>query len=77
MGMGRSVRALMLSPFVRQRLRAFVSKPNTADLNVLKELTEDGRVTPVIDRTYPLGETREAIGHIGARHTRGKTVITV
>jgi NADPH:quinone reductase-like Zn-dependent oxidoreductase len=77
MGMGRSVRALMLSPFVRQRLRAFVSKPNTADLKVLKELIEDGKVTPVIDRTYPLGETREAIGHIGARHTRGKTVIIV
>lgn len=67
----------MLSPFVRQRLRAFVSSPNAADLNVLKELTDDGQVTPVIDRTYPLVETREAIGRIGERHTRGKTVITI
>jgi NADPH:quinone reductase-like Zn-dependent oxidoreductase len=77
MGMGRTVRALVLSPFVGQRLRAFVSTPNTADLKVLKELIEDGKVTPVIDRTYPLGEVREAIGRIGERHTRGKTVITV
>ena len=77
MGMGRTIRALMLSPFIRQRLRAFVSTPNAADLNVLRELTEDGQVTPVIDRTYPLVETSEAIGRIGERHTRGKTVITV
>ncbi len=77
MGSGRSLRALVVSPFVSQRLRAFVSTPNKEDLVVLKELIEAGKVTPVIDRTFPLGEAAEALRHVGERHTQGKTVITV
>jgi NADPH:quinone reductase-like Zn-dependent oxidoreductase len=77
MGSGRSLMALVLSPFVRQRLRPFLSIANKEDLGVLKELIESGRVTPVIDGTYELSDLPEAIGHVGERHTRGKTVITV
>jgi NADPH:quinone reductase-like Zn-dependent oxidoreductase len=77
MGVGRTVRAVVLSLFVPQRLRALFSTPNKEDLLVLKELLESGQITPVIDRTYPLSETPEAIRNIGERHTQGKTVITV
>ena len=77
MGSGRTLRAPLMSPFVGQRLRAFISTPNKEDLVVLKELIEAGKVTPVIDRTYLLSETPEAIDYVGARHTQGKVVITV
>jgi NADPH:quinone reductase-like Zn-dependent oxidoreductase len=77
MGTGRTLRAVVVSPFVGQRLRSFFSKPRGADLVVLKELIEAGKVTPVIDRTFPLSETPEAIRYVGERSTQGKTVITV
>ena len=77
MGTGRTLRAVLVSPFVGQRLRSFFSKPRGADLVVLKELIEAGKVTPVIDRTFPLSETPEAIRYVGERSTQGKTVITV
>lgn len=44
---------------------------------VLSELIEAGKVTPVIDRTYPLSEAPKAIRHIGDGHARGKSVITI
>jgi NADPH:quinone reductase-like Zn-dependent oxidoreductase len=77
MGTGRTLRAVVVSPFVGQRLRSFFSKPRGADLVVLKELIEAGKLTPVIDRTFPLSETPEAIRYVGERSTQGKTVITV
>jgi NADPH:quinone reductase-like Zn-dependent oxidoreductase len=77
MGTGRTLRAVAVSPFVRQRLRSFFSKPKRTDLVVLKELIEAGKVTPVIDRTFLLSETPEAIRYVGERSTQGKTVIIV
>ena len=77
MGIGRTLRAVVVSLFVRQRLRSFFSKPRRADLVVLKELVEAGKLTPVIDRTFPLSETAEAIRYVGEKSTQGKTVITV
>ena len=71
------LRAPILSLFARQRLRPLVSKERREDLVVLKELIEAGKVTPVIDRTYPLGEAPEAIRYLEAGHARGKIVITV
>jgi NADPH:quinone reductase-like Zn-dependent oxidoreductase len=56
---------------------AFISKESTEDLLALKELVEAGKVTPVIDRTFPLEETPEAIRHIESENARGKVVITV
>jgi NADPH:quinone reductase-like Zn-dependent oxidoreductase len=58
-------------------LRPLESKPNQADLRLLKELLETGRVTPVIDRTYPLSKVPEAIRYLHAGRARGKVVITV
>jgi NADPH:quinone reductase-like Zn-dependent oxidoreductase len=71
------LRAPLRSALVRQRLRPFISKERRADLVVLKGLIEDGKVTPVIDRTYPLSEVPEAIRHLEEGHARGKVVITV
>ncbi len=77
MGFGRTLRAVALSPFVSQNLRQFMSKERGEDLITLKELIEDGKVTPVIDRTFPLSEAPEAVAYVGQRHAQGKTVVTV
>jgi NADPH:quinone reductase-like Zn-dependent oxidoreductase len=74
---GRIIRALVLSRFVRQRLGPFEAKGRHQDLQLLKELIEAGEVTPVIDRTYALSETAEAIHYLEEGHARGKVVITV
>jgi NADPH:quinone reductase-like Zn-dependent oxidoreductase len=76
-GTDRQLRALMLSPFVDQKLGTFVSKENHEDMIVLKELIEAGKVTPVINRTYPLSEVPEAIRYLEEGHAQGKVVITV
>jgi NADPH:quinone reductase-like Zn-dependent oxidoreductase len=76
-GTDRQLRAMMLSPFVGQKLVTFVNKENQEDLIVLGELIESGKITPVIDRTYPLAEVPEAIGYLEEGHARGKVVICV
>jgi NADPH:quinone reductase-like Zn-dependent oxidoreductase len=76
-GFDRSLRAPLLSRLVGQRLRMLASKPRQEDLQTLRELLEAGKLTPVIDRTYPLREVPEAIRRLEAGHTRGKLVITV
>jgi NADPH:quinone reductase-like Zn-dependent oxidoreductase len=73
----RSVKAFVFSPFVGQRLLPFLAKIRKEDLLVLKELVEDGKIRPVIDRTYPLRDTPEAIRYLETGHARGKTVISV
>ena len=68
----------MLSPFVGQELRSLFSMSRSQeDLQFLSELIETGKLTPVIDRTYPLSEAPEAIRHLEEGHAKGKTVITV
>src|SRR5829696_8764859 len=76
-GTDRQLRALMLSPFVGQKLGTFVSSENHEDMLVLKELVEAGKVTPIIDRIYPLSEVPEAIRYLEEGHARGKVVISV
>jgi NADPH:quinone reductase-like Zn-dependent oxidoreductase len=73
----RIIKAVVLSPFVSQKLGTFLAKPNKEDLQFLKELIEAGKVTPVIDRTYSLSEVPEAIRYLEEGHARGKVVITV
>jgi NADPH:quinone reductase-like Zn-dependent oxidoreductase len=73
----RIIRALVLSPFVSQKMASFTVKPNKEDLLFLKRLIEAGKLTPVIDRTYPLGEVPEAIRYLEEGHARGKVVISV
>jgi NADPH:quinone reductase-like Zn-dependent oxidoreductase len=69
--------AAVRSRFGRQKMPFFLAKNSKEDLIVLKELIEAGKVTPVIDRTYPLSETAEAIRYLEEGHARGKVVITV
>jgi NADPH:quinone reductase-like Zn-dependent oxidoreductase len=77
-GFDRQLRALTLSRLVGQRLRMLSSTPRQEDLQTLRELIEAGKVTPVIDRTYPLVEVPEAIRHLVEGHGgAGKIVITV
>jgi NADPH:quinone reductase-like Zn-dependent oxidoreductase len=73
----RIVKALVLSPFVSQKMASFTVKPNKEDLQFLKQLIEAGTLTPVIDKTYPLSETPEAIRYLENGHARGKVVIRV
>ena len=60
-----------------QKVVFFMAKPNRADLMVLGELLEDGKVTPVIDRRYALSEIADALRYLGEGHARGKIVLTV
>ena len=71
------LRAPVRSAFSGQRLRAVVSKERTEDLEYLTTLIEEGKVTPVIDRTFPLREVPEAIRHLAQGHPGGKIVVTV
>ena len=76
-GMDRQIRALAISPFVRQRLRVFVAREHYEELHALSELIEAGKVTPIIDVTYPLSQAPEAVRYLEAGQARGKVVITV
>ena len=73
----RAVKMLLLSPLVSQRLVVFLAQQRRDDLAVLRDLLEAGKVTPVIDRTYPLSEVAKAIAYLETGHARGKVVITV
>jgi NADPH:quinone reductase-like Zn-dependent oxidoreductase len=70
-------RAPLLSIFVGQTMRPLVSTESVNDLLALKELIEAGKVTPVVDRTYPLSQAPEAIRYLAEGHARGKVVISV
>jgi NADPH:quinone reductase-like Zn-dependent oxidoreductase len=76
-GFDRSIRAMLLTRFVSHQLVAFVNSENHEDLIVLQELIVAGKVTPVIDRTFPLSEAPKAIHYLDEGHARGKVVITV
>ncbi len=76
-GFSRILPARLTAPFMPYRMRAPEMAPNQADLTALADLIESGKITPVIDRTYPLAEAPEAIRFFEQGHTRGKIVITV
>ncbi|AHY45646.1 NADPH:quinone reductase and related Zn-dependent oxidoreductase [Rubrobacter radiotolerans] len=73
----RLLRARLLSPFVGQNLRTFLSSENHEDMLALAELAESGKLAPVIDRAYPLAEAADAIRHLEEGRARGKVVITL
>ena len=75
--LGSMLHSLLLRPFTTRKLPGFLAKVNTADLNVLADLMRSGKVTPVLDSTYALKETAEAIRYIEHCHARGKVTITV
>lgn len=76
-GMGYVLKAFILSLFVRQQGAPFMSAPTRQDMAYLSQLLESGALVPVIDRTYSLSQTPEALEHIGTGHARGKVVIKV
>jgi NADPH:quinone reductase-like Zn-dependent oxidoreductase len=71
------LKAVVLSRFVSQKVRPFLAQLGQADLIVLREFLEAGKVTPVIDRSYPLSEVANAIRYLEEGHVRGKVVITM
>jgi NADPH:quinone reductase-like Zn-dependent oxidoreductase len=66
-----------LSNFSKEKFVFYIAKLTKDDLNVLRELMESGKVAPVIDRTYKLSETADAVRYMEEGHARGKVVITV
>lgn len=74
-GNQRQLGALLLSPFVRHRLRPLGTQVRHRDLEALTELIEAGSVTPAVDRTYPLAEVPDAIRHLRSGRVRGKIAI--
>jgi NADPH:quinone reductase-like Zn-dependent oxidoreductase len=71
------IRALMLSQFVSQKMGMMLAELNQKDLTILGDLMQAGKVTPVIDKTYPLHDTPAAIRYMQDGHARGKVVITI
>ncbi len=71
------LKAPLCSPFVGQKLVMCMSKVSKDDLTTLRDLMEAGKITPVIDRRYSLGEVPEAVRYLEAGHARGKVVITL
>ncbi len=74
-GIGYLIGAMVRSWFAPQQRRPFLSMPNAEDLAALKELVDSGKVVPIIDSTYSLAETPEALRRIGDRHAHGKVII--
>jgi NADPH:quinone reductase-like Zn-dependent oxidoreductase len=66
-----------LSRFVHQKFVSYVTKLDKEDLKLLSDLMQTGKVIPVIDRTYKLSETAEAMRYFEEGHARGKVVIAV
>ena len=75
--LSRTLRTMLVSLVVRRQASPTVKTQNHADLVALRDLVEAGKVTPVIDRTYPLTEAPTAIDHVAAGHARGTVVIAV
>jgi len=74
---GLIFRGQLLSRFVRHRLLVLNAMPSRDNLAALRELAESGKVVPVIDRTYPLSEAREAIRYLEVEHARAKVAVTM
>jgi NADPH:quinone reductase-like Zn-dependent oxidoreductase len=73
----RLLGAAALSPFVSQTLTPLVAKPSAADLALMNDLAEAGKIRPVIDREYALSETVEALTYLGTGRARGKVIIKI
>ena len=75
LGVGRQLRGVALSPFVRQRFAMFVAKDHHEPLARLSELIEDGRVTPLVHHTYALEDAADAMRELEAGRVCGKVVV--
>jgi len=72
-----NLKAFFVSPFISQKFKMYIAKTLKADLTALRDLIQEGKLTPVIDRQYPMSETAEALRYLEDGHARGKIVITV
>ena len=75
--MDRVIAAMMYSKFVHQEMGMIMARANKDDLVLLAELMEQGKMKPVIDKTYKLSEAAEAMRHLETSRARGKIVIQV
>jgi NADPH:quinone reductase-like Zn-dependent oxidoreductase len=75
--LGRTARMALLSPLGSQRMVFFIAQQHKADLAVLRDLLETGKITPVIDRTYSISDAGAALGYLEQGHATGKVVLTV
>jgi NADPH:quinone reductase-like Zn-dependent oxidoreductase len=75
--MSRPIKAKLMSPFIKQKIGMMMAEGKPEDLKFLADLMQSGKVTPVIDRTYPLSEIREAVRYVETGRARGKVIITV
>ena len=74
---GRMIKALAVFLFAGQKAAPMLAKINRDDLAVLADMLASGTITPVIDRTYSLADTADAMRHLEGGHTRGKLVVTI
>ncbi len=77
LGMGRVMRAKLLSLFVGQKMTNYLARPNAADLDALKQMIELNEVKPAVGARFSLSDVPTAIGELGSGHGRGKVVITI
>jgi NADPH:quinone reductase-like Zn-dependent oxidoreductase len=75
--LGGNLKAFFVSPFIAQKFKFYIAQTLQADLIVLRDLMQQGKLTPVIDRQYPMNATAEALRYLEAGHARGKVVITL
>ncbi|MDQ2660332.1 MAG: NAD(P)-dependent alcohol dehydrogenase [Actinomycetota bacterium] len=75
--MGTVIKTAIVSRFTRRQAGPSIKFPTRDDLIVLKDLIEDGKVTPLVGRTYPLSQAGRALRHVGEGHARGTVVLTV
>jgi len=71
-----TLRALVSSPFVSQKFVFYIAQINKADLQLLSDWMQSGKITPVIDRQYKMSEARDALSYLDQGHARGKVVLT-
>jgi NADPH:quinone reductase-like Zn-dependent oxidoreductase len=71
------IKTVLLKPFVHHEMRFMLAELNPKDLDVLGDLMRSGKLTPVVDRTYPLAEARDAMRHLEQGHARGKVIIAL
>ena len=74
---GTLLKAVVVNLFVSQRLRPLPSKTDRQELLDVTGLVEDGKLTPVVDRTYPLADAAEGLRYVEQGHARGKAIVTI
>ena len=71
------IKALFMNPFVEQEIVGFVASMNHEDINLLAEMMQAGKLTPVLDKRFPLSETAKAVTYSETGRARGKIIVTV